>query len=230
MSGNQLTDIQITSDEPKCAMFAAKLIDCGVNPIIQKLPSGDFLIFGKNEKGATLVERKEASDFLHSIEGGKNKLGVSEKGRIWNQLERMKESGCGELLVVIEGNPFNKQLTAYRKNGFSKARIWGAMRAIRKFGVGIQMVKDEDEFIEYLAYISREKGTPKKEFSLRVSAPNTLSLRDKKIYLLEGFPGVGPKTAKEILKTQSISDFINNIDRSKAIGSKSKEEIKKIVY
>jgi ERCC4-type nuclease len=225
-----LVDIQITSDEPKAAIFAARLIDEGINPKIEKLDSGDFLVFGKNEKDATLIERKAASDFLGSIEGNRDSLGIWEKGRIWNQLERMKESGCGELLVLIEGSPFNKQLSAYRKKGFSKSRIWGAMRAIRKFGVGIQMVKDEDEMIEFLTYIAKNKKTPKKEFALRVSAPNKLSLKDKKIYLLEGFPGIGPKTAKEILKGQTILEFLNNLDDCNTISNHVKEDISKIVH
>lgn len=224
-----MVDVQITSDEPKAAFFATKFIELGINPKIEKMDTGDYLIFGRTEKGATLIERKEASDFLHSVAGKRNKNGVNENGRIWNQLERMKESGCAELIVVIEGNPFNKQLTAYRKNGFSKARIWGAMRGIRKFGVGIQMVKDEDEFIEYIAYLVREKSSPKKEFALRVSAPNSLSPKEKKMYLLEGFPGIGPKKAKEILKQYTIMEFLDNIDNTDIISGNAKAEIKKII-
>lgn len=224
-----MVDIQITSDEPKASHYAVKLIDIEINVKIEKLDAGDFLVFGKDVADSTLVEKKAAADFLGSIEGQKDELGVYAKGRIWNQLERMKESGCGELIVAVVGNPFNPQLTAYRKAGFSKNRIWGAMRAIHRYGVNLQMIKDDEEFIEFLAYLSKNKKTPKKEFALRVSAPNKLSLRDKKIYLLEGFPGIGPKRAKEIVKKYTIMDFLDRIDKAD-LPENVIQEIKKIIH
>lgn len=223
-----MVDIQITSDEPKGSFYAVKLIDHGVNCRIEKLDTGDFLVFGKDVADSTLIEHKAASDFLGSIEGQKDEQGVYAKGRIWNQLERMKESGCGELIVAVVGNPFDAQLTAYRKNGFSKNRIWGAMRAIHRYGVNIQMIKNDEEFVEFLAYLSKNKKAPKREFALRVSAPNKLSLKEKKIYLLEGFPGIGPKRAKEILKKKTIMEFLKGIDKSD-LPEAVIEEIKKIV-
>ena len=227
---NNFVDIQITSDEPLAGYFASKFIEAGFKPKIEKMPTGDFIIFGKVRKDAILIERKSPQDFLGSIEGKKDSFGAWEKGRIWNQLERMVETGIPELTVLIEGNPINKRFTVYRKKGFTKNRIWGAMRAIRKYGVGIHIVKDRDDLVDYLIYLMRGQTRPKRPFSLRVSPPNKLSLKDKKLYLLQGLPGVGPKTSSTILsKHGSVMNFFKNLDKSSAIGDKYKAEIKKIL-
>jgi len=115
-----LVDIQITSDEPLAGYFASKFIEAGFKPKIVKMETGDFIIFGKKRKNAILIERKSPQDFLGSIEGKKDSFGAWEKGRIWNQLERMVETGIPELTVLVEGNPINKRFTVYRKKGFTK--------------------------------------------------------------------------------------------------------------
>jgi len=223
-------DIQITSDEPLAGYFASLIIEAGFKPKIEKMPTGDFIIFGKGKKDSILIERKSPQDFLGSIEGKKDSFGAWEKGRIWNQLERMVETKIPELLVLIEGNPINKRFTVYRRKGFTKQRIWGAMRAIRRYGVGVHIVKNREELVEYLIYLMKGQSRPKKEYSLRVSPPNKLTLREKKLYLLQGLPGVGPKTSKDILKKHSsLMAFFKNIDKSSAIRKKYKPEIKKIL-
>ena len=157
-----MIDIQITTDEPKKNYFIGALIDLGYHPKLEKLPVGDFLIFGQNdEQDATIVERKAASDFLNSLEGKKDKAsGTWERGRLWDQLKRMKESKVNERILIIEGN-ITQRLTAYRKKGFTKHRIWGSYRAIARWGCYIQHTKNIDETIEYLVYLIDQKKKPK---------------------------------------------------------------------
>ncbi len=226
-----MVDIQITTDEPKKNYFIKVLIDSGYHPKMKKLPVGDFLIFGqKDEKDATIVERKAASDFLNSLEGKKDKeSGIWVRGRLWDQLKRMKESKVKERILIIEGN-ITQKLTAYRKQGFTKNRIWGSYRAISKWGCHIQHTKNIDETIEYLAYLIDQKKKPKKPFALRASPHKSMSLKDKKKYFLQGLPNIGPKTSEKILKRHKTPmTFFKNLERSKAIGSKTKKEIKKIL-
>jgi len=224
-----MVDVTIDSRETKAKEFFAGLIDRGVSPQIDKLDTGDFHIFGRTENDSVLIERKTASDFLQSIEGKKIAKGHWEKGRIWDQLKRMKETKIKERVVLIEGNPFNKRLSAYRKKGFTKTRIWGAMRAIRRWGAGIERTKDIEETLDYIAYVAKSKKKPKKPFALRTSPPKSMTLREKKLYFIQGLPGVGPKTAKKILKEGSLKKFFVNIHKSSAVGKVAKKEIRKIL-
>ena len=226
-----MADIQITTNEPKKNYFVGTLIDLGYLPKLEILPVSDFVIFGqKDEEDATIAERKTAADFLNSLEGKKDKAsGTWERGRLWDQLKRMKESGVKERILIIEGN-ITPRLTAYRKKGFTKTRIWGAYRAIARWGCHIQHTKNIDETIEYLAYLIDQKKKPKKPFALRASPHKSMSLKDRKLYFLQGLPNIGPKTSEEILKRhKSPMTFFENVGISKVIGKKTKEEIKKIL-
>ena len=225
-----MVDVHIDTRESKGGSILAYLIEEGINTKMVALPAGDYLIFGKDEEKATLIERKTAPDFLGSIEGNKNSEGVYERGRIWDQLKRMKETKVGELTVAIIGNPFSSVYTAYRKKGFTKERIWGSLRGIRRFGVGIERFSNEEDFAKYLLYLANSKGKPKKEFSLRTSASKHMTPYQKKMYVLQGLPKIGPKTSRAILKEHvTVMNFLKNVKTSNAIGKKAKEEIQEIL-
>jgi len=203
----------------------------GYHPKMQFLPAGDFLILGKRrENDSTLIERKTASDFLGSLEGKKDReTGLWEKGRLWDQLERMQDSGVQDRRVIIEGN-ITQRLTAWRKKGFTKLRIWGAYHGISKFNTEIVHTKNMGETIEYLIYLIDKKGKPKSEFALRASANKKMTLEQKRLYLLQGLPNIGPKTARKIRREhKTVMDFFKKIDKSNAVGTKTKKEIKKIL-
>jgi len=192
-------DIIVDSREEFSDFFVSKLSEMGLSCRIEKLPAGDFLLFAPEENKSILVERKTASDFLSSIEGKMDKkTRVWIKGRIWDQAKRMVETGLKPYLL-IEGNIYSKRNTVYRKKGFEKRRIWGALDGIRSYGISIHFVKNKEETVEWLKYLSDRLGRPKKPFTLRASAPNQLSMEEKQEYLLEGFPSIGPMTAKSIL-------------------------------
>jgi len=225
---HELVDIQITTDEPKSSYFISRLIEAGISPKLEKLPTGDFLIFGRTQDDSVLIERKTASDFLGSVEGKKIAPGQWENGRIWDQLKRMKETGIKDRWVLIEGSPYNRRLTSFRKKGFTKNRIWGALRAIRKWDCRVEYTKNIDETIEYLIYLVKQKKKPKKVFALRSSPPNSMSPSQKRLYILQGFPGVGPKTSRKIMREhKTLLHFFNNISKSKSVGKKIKKDIKK---
>jgi len=226
------TDVIIDTREGDIDFFVEKFIEAGISPKVEKLDTGDFLLYGKDKDEAYLIERKTASDLLGSIEGNKNEDGTWAEGRIWDQLTRMKKSGIKNLYVIVEGNPFSSRLTAYRKKGFSKARIWGAYTGIAKFGVQIFNTKDKDETAEWLIFIAKKLGRPKKEFALRTSAPHSMTLIEKRLYLLQSLPSIGPVASKRILKMfKTPSEFFRNLDKIdsiEGIGEKTKKEILKI--
>jgi len=226
-------DIGIDTREQHSGFFVAQIIDAGYRPKVEKLPAGDFIIYGRDENDSTLIERKDDSDFLSSLEGKKNSDGTWEKGRLWDQLKRMKETGIKDRWVLIEGNPFSKRLSAYRRKGFNKHRIWGSFIGISKWGTSIIILKNKQETVDFILYLIKKKKNPKKEFTLRSSPPNSMTLREKRLYFLQGLPKIGAKASKEILKYYgSIRKFINGIDeldKLSGIGEKTKREIKKIV-
>jgi len=166
---------------------------------LDKLDAGDFLIPGVGERDAILIERKDDSDFLKSLQGTKDMTtGLWVQGRLWNQLERMTKSGVGKLRLLIEGNPYRKNLTAYKKGGFFPERLWGTFEGIADWGVPVIMKKNKDETLEWLNFLIKRQNRPKKLYPLRASAKKEMSLRDKKLYLLQGLPKIGPVTSKSI--------------------------------
>lgn len=213
-------DIIIDSREPSGKEFVAGIIDAGYKPKIDFLECGDFLIYGaEKEKDAILIERKSASDFIGSMEE-----------RIWDQLKRMKESGIDERWVLVEGNPLNSKLTAYKKRGITKTQIWGAERAITNFDTRIMHVKDKDETIEWLVYLIKKQNTPKQPFTLRPSPPKSMTLRERKLYFIEGLPSIGAVTAEKLLNEfHSVERFIDGFEKSKTLSEKQKKELEKII-
>jgi ERCC4-type nuclease len=180
--------------------FMEELTKRGYTCVIKSLGAGDFLLFGKDEESAILIERKDASDFLGSLEDKKDpSSGINKRGRIWDQIKRMNESPCRKKYILIEGNPFSKRLTAYRKKGFSKNRIWGSMFSIEDNGVHIHKTKNPAETVEWLDFLIKRQGRKKKHYALRVSPPNSMTIEKKKQYILQGFPKVGPKGADLML-------------------------------
>jgi len=227
-----LVDIIIDSREGDKDYFFVELINAGFRPKIEKLDAGDFLIYGVVEKTATLIEHKTPTDFLSSLEGKKNEDGSWEIGRLWDQLKRMRETKIGERLLLISGNPLDKRYTVFRKKGFNKHRIWGSYRGIAKFDTHIIRLKNKEEVVEYLCYLIRRKSTPKKEFTLRASPPKSMSLKEKRLYVLQSLPNIGAKTSKVLLeKYKTLKAFFNdldNIDKLIGIGLLTKESIKKV--
>ena len=223
-------DISIDSREPKATKFITKIIDAGYHPKLELLPTSDFIIYGTSEKDVIIIERKDDSDFLSSVEGKRNEDGSWEIGRIWDQLKRMKESGVENRWVVIEGNPFSSRLSAYRKKGFTRERIWGAMEGIAAWNTHIMRTVDDEDTINWIIHLIKKQKSPKKPFTLRTSAPHEMTLKEKKLYILQGFPGVGAKTSNNILKEyDTLMSFFNNISKSKSVGDKTKKEIGKIL-
>lgn len=198
-----------------------------------KLDAGDFLLYGKEERTAILIERKDDADFLGSLEGKRDPItGVRKEGRIWDQIKRMSETELRRY-VLIEGNIYSKKHTVYRKMGWKKVRLWGALDGITKWGVHMHTVKNKNESVEWLAAMIKKQKRPKKEFSLRVSAPREMSLRKKQEYLLQGLPRIGPKASRAILDVyftpQMALDNIDNWGNVRGIGKKMVANCKEVL-
>jgi len=228
-----MVDIIVDSREKFKEYFVSALIRGGYKCKVEALPVGDFLIFNETPESSYLIERKEANDFLGSLEGSKNEDGSYQSGRLWDQIKRMKESNIGNLRIVVEGDPLKAFGQKFRRKKMSGSRIYGAYEGIYKWGIPIVFVESRYQTTQYLKTIINRMSKKKKEFPLRTSAPHNMSLKEKKLYILQGFPNIGPKASKELLKRYktlwNLFQNIDNIDDIPGIGEKTKEEIIKIL-
>lgn len=202
--------------------FVSSFIKDGINPKLEVLHAGDFLIYGKTEEDAVLIERKEASDFISSL----------KEGRLWEQMKKMKASGIDDRRVIIEGDPMKAKALRYGRKT-TPAHIFGAYEGIFGWGAKIVWTADKYETSAYLRNLCHKKQKPKKYFALRASPKVEMTLREKKLYWIQGLPGLGGKSSRIILSTYpTLNDFINdieNIDKLDGIGKKTKKDILEVL-
>jgi len=172
-----VVDSREAAEAPRIKEELSKIVEVEVRP----LPAGDYYVVGVER--SALIERKKVLDFLNSL-----------KGRLWEQLEAMKEFE-GEKLILLEG-----YLPLYRRRGWSEASVLAMMDAVvNKWGVPIIPVPDLKATLTYLAWKDRALGSAKKprEYPLRARS-REMSLEEQALYTLEGL--VGHETAKALLR------------------------------
>jgi len=210
----------------KNCLVPSNLKKLGFEIKLQELKVADYLVNG------VAVERKTISDFISSM---KNK-------RLLNQLDELQQYLLK--LLIIEGfeeqELYNdediqfqseaiKETTVQQQKGKSKktARLFlngihpnsirGFLLSISlKHKIPIIFTKNEKDTARFLSVIAKKKPT---ETPLNVKK-KTLNKKERLQYILEGFPGIGPKAAKKLLKEfKSIKKIINT----------SQEDLKKII-
>ena len=185
------TQIIIDTRE-KQSLVASCLIEQNANIKFEKLEIADYLI---NE---TAIERKTFSDFISSM---LNK-------RLFTQLTEIKK--YPRYFLIIEGRE-----TKYPLDKPTKGMI---LSIITQYEIPIIFTANEQETSDYLLLLAKKQDKPKTQLSLRPSK-SQLTPQEQKQFILEGFPGIGPTTAKQLLeKHQTL----------KKIFSLSEEELKQI--
>ena len=157
------------------------------------------------------IERKTFSDFISSI--------INK--RLFSQIKEIKK--YSRYFLVLEGE------RKYENKNLEKAAKSMILSCILDCQVPIIFTENEKETAEFLLVLANKLEKQKTEISIRPS--KTLLTKQQQVqYILEGFPGIGPKTAKKLLKKfGSIKKIINtNIEQLEEIIGK-KAEIFKIV-
>ncbi|MCS7094441.1 MAG: hypothetical protein NZ988_01345, partial [Thaumarchaeota archaeon] len=147
---------------------------------VKPLEAGDYFIHGS--QGSVLIERKRVFDFLNSL-----------KGRLWDQLERMRQHE-GPKLILLEGN-----LVGYRRTGWNETAVLALIdKIVLDMNVPILPVPDSSATVTYILWKDRRLGTPPepREYPLRV-ARRDMSPPERALYALEGV--CGHKTALALL-------------------------------
>ena len=173
---------------------------------IKHLKIGDYLI------GKTIIERKTANDFVSSM--------INK--RIIQQLKQMQK--YKSQLLIIEGS--HKEL--YRLKNSNSIR--GFILSISQ-QTPIIFTQDSKDTAKYLITLAKQQSKKPIEPSFHHRIPKTI--QEQKQYILEAFPGIGPITAKKLLKEfKTISASLNASfeDIEKVIKGKAKSFKKLLNY
>ncbi|MCR4285148.1 MAG: hypothetical protein NUV97_03850 [archaeon] len=186
----------IIDTREKQSLIAANLIEQKANINFEKLEIGDYLIQD------TIIERKSFPDFVGSM--------INK--RLQDQLSNLKK--YPKHFLIIEGFDYD-----YKKFNVHENAIRGMLLSIAiDFQVPIIFTEDEGDTAKFLILTARKYEKPIVKFSTRPTK-TTKTLEEQKLFILEGFPGIGPTTAYALLK---------KFGSLKEVFKASKEELKEI--
>jgi Fanconi anemia group M protein len=179
---------------------------------INKIPHGDYIV-----NNWITVERKTAKDFLVSI--------ISR--RLFYQLTNLKEH-CDCPILLIEGDPYKTDFN------FKHNAIKGALLSIQTIWyIPIIFSCSKDDTRNILIMIGKQDDSNTESLSLR-GGYRPRKLMSKQLYVLQGFPRVGPVIAKRLIEHfKSISQIINapteELIRVEGLGMTSAKEIREVL-
>jgi len=174
----------IVDHREKNSLVIAELMSLGIKIEFQQLEVGDYIV------NSTAIERKTISDLISSM--------INK--RIFSQLESLKQ--YENPLLIIEGYD-NLDL---KESNLNENAIRGLLLSIiLNYKIPIIFTEDTKETAIFISLLAKRK---KSEFSLRAKIP--MSDNSRLQFILEGFPSIGPITAKKLLdKYKTIKAIIN---------------------
>jgi ERCC4-type nuclease len=192
----------------KSSLVPSELIGLGFEVEFRELKVADYIV------KETAIERKTVSDFISSM--------INK--RLLNQLEELQQ--YKSKLLIIEG--IDEQELYPENNGVNQNSVRGFLLSILlKHKIPVLFTQNYKDTAQFIERIARKKMI---ETGIRANK-KTLSKKEQMQFILEGFPGIGPKTAKKLLKQfKTIKKVINasEEDLKKVLGKKS-ETVKKLV-
>ncbi|MBU0894548.1 MAG: hypothetical protein KKF48_02840 [Nanoarchaeota archaeon] len=186
----------------KNSMVPSELINLGFEIEFKELKVADYIIKG------IAIERKTISDFTSSM----------LNGRLLKQLEELKQ--YSKNLLIVEGV---EQSALYDDSpeGINGNAVRGFLLSILlKHNIPIMFTKNAEDTAKFLAVLIKKK---QKESPINVKK-HSLNKKERMQFILEGFPGVGPKTAKKLLNEfKTLQNIINTPleNLKKIIGKKA---------
>ena len=199
-------------DREKSSGIIDLLKESDIDVIVRRLPWYDYII--NKEIG---VERKTAIDFLFSI----------MDGRLFRQASFMKRK-LPRPMFLIEGNPFEVDMR------FNPNSIRGAIISLQVIWyIPVLFSKSKEETCQIFRFIGEQDCRNANLLKLRHGyRPRKLITRQ--LYLLQGFPNIGPLKAKQILKHFGSVRNVMRADRDDlmevdGIGKRLADEISRIL-
>jgi len=200
----------------KNSMIISELISLGVEVELKHIHVADYLIQD------IAIERKTVSDFISSM--------INK--RLPRQLEEMKQYPQQFLLIegIEEQELYNDKHYA-QEGGMHPNAIRGMiLSVILDFKIPIIFTKNYHDSARFLDVLIKRLSKPKTEFSLKAKK-KAYNLKEQQQIILEGFPSIGPKTAKSLLNEfKSIKNIINaDKEKIKTILGKKAESFFRII-
>lgn len=193
----------------KNSLVASHLIRLGLEIEFKELKIGDYITQN------VVIERKTISDFLNSM----------INHRLIKQMEELNQ--FENKLLIIEGI---SEQEIYKENneGINPNAIRGFLLSIViKHKIPLIFSKNAEDTARFISVLSRKK---EKEINLNAKK-KILNKKEQLQFIIEGFPGVGPKKAKKLLeKFGSIQNIIlaSTEDLKEILGIKA-EIIREII-
>jgi len=184
----------IVDRHEKDSLIIAELVSRNIAVQIESLKVGDYII--SNELA---IERKTVNDFISSM--------LSK--RLIKQLLELKANYTKPLLI-IEGIEDEDIYRPARHPNMNENSIRGMILSVLlNFQVPIVFTKDYIDTVNYLELLAKKQESPEKEISLRAKK-HAFNIYEQQQMILEGFPGIGPGIAKQLLeKFKTIKNFSN---------------------
>lgn len=164
----------------------------------KELKIGDYIVKD------TIIERKSMHDFVESI----------KNNRLKKQIKEIKQ--YKNYLLIIEGNL--KRISGIHPNA-AKGFI---ISTLINNKVPILFTEDEEETARYLFLIGNQQ---KKENKINPTK-KIPSKKDRQLFVLQSFPGIGSKKSKELLEEFKTLKKVFNSDSDKLkkiLGKKAKD-------
>ena len=174
----------------KNSLVVSELIHLGLRIEFKELKVADYIVKD------VAIERKTVSDFISSM----------INRRLLKQLEELQQ--YKNKLLIIEGTDEQELYTdSEEKIGVHPNSVRGFLLSILiKHKIPIIFTKDYEDSAKFISILSKRKH---KELSLNVSK-KSLNKKEQLQFILESFPGIGPKTARKLLeKFKTIKNIIN---------------------
>ena len=193
----------------KNSLVPSELISLGCEIEFRELKVADFIV--RN----IAIERKTISDFISSM--------INK--RLIRQLEDLQQ--YEKKLLIIEGIEEQELYNEEHINGVNPNSIRGFLLTILlRHNIPVLFTKNAEDTAKFIYLIAN-----KKEHEISLNAKKkTKNKKEQMQFILESFPGIGPKTAKKLLEEFKSIKAIFNTDienLNKLIGKKA--DIFKIV-
>ncbi len=216
----------------KNSLVASELISMNFEIEFRELKVADYLV------NNVAIERKTISDFISSIinkriirqleeiQQYENKMliieGIDEQELYSDDSNNLNMRFHSEAIEEI-AKPYRegKHIKENRRLSLHPNAIRGfLLSVILKHKIPIIFSKDYRDTAKYIAVLARKK---ERESSLNVNK-KSLNKKERLQFILESFPGIGPKTAKKLLEEFKTLKNISNTsveELSKVIGKKA---------
>jgi len=192
----------IIDNREKQSLVASQLANLGFQIEFQQLKVGDYLV------NDVAVERKTINDLKSSI--------INK--RIMSQLIELKQ--YPKNILIVEGIS-NEDI--YSGIIHENALRGFLLSVALEFQVPLIFTQNEEDTARYLSVLA--KKSPKKDFSLRAS--KLFKSKEERLqFILEGFPNIGPVTAKKLISQfKSLKSIINASEEKlkPILGSRTKD-------